>query len=88
MIAAGWRRGFLYAQALPGDAVDYRLELPCRSGRLNVRPSSIFLRSCNGFQVDLTSLHHDLRGYASSTERWRENHRMDGRGKPGRDAIY
>jgi hypothetical protein len=46
------------------------------------------LRSCHGFQVDLTSLHHDLRGYASSTERWRENHRMDGRGKPGRDAIY
>jgi hypothetical protein len=88
MIAAGWRRGFLYDQALPGEAVDYRLELPCRSGRLNVRPSSIFLHGGNGFNVDLTSLHHDLRGYASSTERSRENHRMDGRGKPGRDASY
>jgi len=62
--------------------------LNCRtgSGRLNVRPSSIFLRGCNGFNADLTSLDHDLRGYASSTERSRENHRMDGWDKPGRDA--
>jgi hypothetical protein len=88
MIAAGWRCGFLYDQALPSEAVNYRLELTCRSGRLNVRPSSIFFRGCNGFNVDLTSLHHHLRGYASSTERSRENHRMDGRGKPGRDANY
>jgi hypothetical protein len=73
-------------QALASQAVNYRLELPCRSGRFNVRPSAIFLRGCNGFNVDLTSLHHDLRGYASSTERSRENHRTDGRDKPGRDA--
>jgi hypothetical protein len=47
----------------------------------------IFSRG-GGINVDLTSLHHDLREYASSTERSRENHHMDRRDKPGRDASY
>jgi hypothetical protein len=79
MIAAGWCCGALYDQALPSQAVDYRFELLCRSRRLNLRP---------GFNVDLTRLHHDLRGHSSSTEHSRENHGMDGRDKPGRDATY
>ena len=79
MIAAGWRCGFLYDQAPPSEAST------TGSKRRSGAGVSTF---GSGFNVDLTSLHHDLRGYASSTERSREKHRMDGPSTPGRDAGY